>query len=148
MILLPWEKNFEYKFSKMLFDVFGDLSLLWHLPNQDIACKQFKIVKIPKKCLFIVLCSYNNILSRSKCAYETFVLICHHCGTGLIRILCPKRSKQSKYQKKNACSLCFVLTIYTLKVQMCYETFVLICHHGGTGGTGLIRILCPKESKK
>jgi len=93
MILLPWEKNFEYKFSKMLFDVFGDLSLLWHLPNQDIACKQFKIVKIPKKCLFIVLCSYNNILSRSKCAYETFVLICHHCGTGLIRILCPKRSK-------------------------------------------------------
>jgi hypothetical protein len=26
-------KKFEYKFSKMLFDVFGDLSLLWHLPN-------------------------------------------------------------------------------------------------------------------
>jgi hypothetical protein len=26
-------KKFEYKFFKLLFDVFGDLSLLWHLPN-------------------------------------------------------------------------------------------------------------------
>jgi hypothetical protein len=33
---------------------------------------------------------------------------------------------------------------YTLKVQICYETFVLICRHSGTF---LIRILCPKIVK-
>jgi len=31
--LVTMGKIFEYKFSKMLFNVFGDLSLLWHLPN-------------------------------------------------------------------------------------------------------------------
>ena len=73
-----------------------------------------------------------------------FVVICHSCGTCLIRILHVNNSKQSKYQT-TACSLFCAFTIYTLKVQMCYETFVLICHHGGTG---LIRLLCPKQSKK
>jgi hypothetical protein len=34
--------------------------------------------------------------------------------------------------------------MYTLKVQTCYEIFVLICHHSGTF---LIRILCPKIVK-
>ena len=52
-------KKFVYKFSKMLSDVCFDLSLWWHLPNQDIAFKQIKIVKILKKKLLIVLCSWN-----------------------------------------------------------------------------------------
>jgi hypothetical protein len=45
---------------------------------------------------------------------------------------------------KTNCSLFYVPKIYTLKVQICYETFVLICHHSGTF---LIRILCPKIVK-
>src|ERR1700733_11878074 len=43
-----------------------------------------------------------------------------------------------------ACLLFCVLIIYTLKVQMCYDTFVLICH---CDGTCLIRILYPKKVK-
>src|SRR6202042_717910 len=38
-------KIFEYKFSKLLSDVCFDLSLLWHLPNWDIAFEIIKIVK-------------------------------------------------------------------------------------------------------
>ena len=84
-----WEKKFEYKISKMLLDVCFDLSLWWHLPNQDIAFKQIKIVKILKKncSLFYVPKIYTLMV---QICYETFVLICHHSGTFLIRILCPK----------------------------------------------------------
>ena len=36
--------------------------------------------------------------------YEMFVLICHHSGTCLIRILCPKKVKKSKKDTKSKVS--------------------------------------------
>jgi len=60
MILLLWEKNLKYKFSKNALQC-----LLWFVIVvatcliRNIACKQFKIVKIPNNCLLVVLCSYN-----------------------------------------------------------------------------------------
>ena len=87
--LLLWEKNFECKFSKMLLDVRFDLSLWWHLPNYDIAFKQIKIVKKLKKICSLFCVPKIDTLKVQIC-YETFVLICHHSGTILIRILCLK----------------------------------------------------------
>jgi len=42
-------KKFQYKISKLFSDVCFNLLLLWQLPNLDIAFKQIKIVKMPKK---------------------------------------------------------------------------------------------------
>jgi hypothetical protein len=88
MILLLWEKNFEYKNSIFSSDVCYDLSLWWHLPNWDIAFKQFKIVKIPKKILLSVFCSYN-IYSQGTNVLYTLVYICLQSCTGVVSCLLP-----------------------------------------------------------
>ena len=75
-------KNFEYKFSKMLSDVCFDLSLLWHLPNQDIA---FEIIK-QSKYNFVTVGKKKLNTNFQKCS-QIFVLICHCHGNCLIRIL-------------------------------------------------------------
>jgi hypothetical protein len=115
--LLLWEKKFEYKISKMLLDVCFDLSLWWHLPNQDIAFKQIKIVKILKRncSLFCVPKIYTL---KVQICYETFVLICHHSGTFLIRILCLKIVK---IQQNCLLIIVFFLFYNRSKYVMCYH---------------------------
>jgi len=88
MILLLWENNFEYKNSILLSDVCYDLSLLWQLPNWDIAFKQIKIVKIPKKILLAVFCSYH-IYSQGTNVLYTPVYICLQPCTGMVSGLLP-----------------------------------------------------------
>ena len=50
--------------------------------------------------------------------YETFVLICHHGGTGLIKILGPK---QSKKPKKNCLLIVFFILTIGSECVMCYH---------------------------
>ena len=77
MILLLWEKIFEYKNSIFSSDVCYDLSLWWHLPNLDIAFKQIKIVKITKNILTCCFVFLPHILTR----YKYFVHFCLHLFT-------------------------------------------------------------------
>jgi hypothetical protein len=71
-------KNFQYKISKLFSDVCFDLSLLWQLPNLDIAFKQIKIVKMPKNnlvCCFFLFCLYH-IYSQGTNVLCTVVYLC------------------------------------------------------------------------
>jgi hypothetical protein len=76
MILLLWEKKFQYKNSKLFSDVCFDLLLLWQLPNLDIAFKQIKIVKMPKNnltCCFFVHTTYTHKVQMCWALLFTFV---------------------------------------------------------------------------
>jgi hypothetical protein len=87
MILLLWEKNFEYKKSILLSDVCYDLSLWWHLPNWDIAFKQIKIVKIPKNNLACCFFFLPHILTRYKCVVHPCLQPCTGMVSGLLTFM-------------------------------------------------------------
>jgi len=115
-----------YKISKLLSYVCFDLSLLWHLPNRDIASKIVKIVKFPKINCFAVFFSYN-ICSQGTHVFFILVYICLQSCTCLIRKLHPKPLKLSKYQKEIGL-LYFLLLTYTLKVHMCSSLLFTSVH--------------------
>ena len=72
----------------MLSDVCFDLLLWWHLPNWDIAFKIVKIVKLPKKCLLTVFCSYN-IYSQGTNVLYTLVYMCLQSSTSIVYCIFP-----------------------------------------------------------
>ena len=87
MILLLWEKNFEYKNPIFFSDVCYDLSLWWHLPNLDIAFKQIKTVKITKNNLACCFRSYHIYWPGTNVLYALIYICLQSCTATVFHTL-------------------------------------------------------------